>query len=75
MSGYVTFDSSGVFGPVITLLFQTPTTEDGLKATTKLLQTNFHHLSINRIYPTHRGEFCAYILKRINDEKKSLLKK
>lgn len=69
MSTYVTFDQMGVFGPAITLIFQPPVTEEGLREVTKLLKNNYLHMSIDHIKPTHRQEFCAYLLQRIDRHK------
>lgn len=69
MSSYVAFDEMGVFGPAVTLLFQPPITEEGLNGATKLLKTNYCGLSIAHVKATHRQEFCAYLLKRMEQQK------
>jgi len=66
MSTYVKFDQMGVFGPAVTLLFQPPANAEGLHEVTKLLKTNYLHMSIDHIKVTHRQEFCAYLLQRID---------
>lgn len=69
MNGSILFDQEGVWGPAATLLFNSPTTEDELKHVSKTLRNNYQKLSLRNSKTPHRGEFCAYILSRINKHK------
>lgn len=63
------FDTKGVFGPAVTLLFQPPLNEEELKATTKCLKVNYCSMSLSHTKLTHRKEFCSYLLERIANYK------
>lgn len=69
MSASVALDQKGVFGPAVTLLFQPPINEASLNEASKLLKTNYLHLSIDHIKASHRREFCAFLLQRFEQQK------
>jgi hypothetical protein len=71
MSGLVTFDQKGVFGPAMTLIYNSKYyNEKGLSDLSSLLKIHFMYLAGTK--PTGRKEFCAFVIEA-NNAGKSLI--